>query len=187
MGKRIVAVLATIVVLLLTVPAAQASPGAVTSAPEAYCGITWGSLVKRSGPPNSPESPLTDVRTGRHDCYDRMVLDLDGRTAGYRVRYVDQVFTVASGEVISLRAAGAALEIVLKAPADDGAGHPTYDAVSPRRLPRVDLTGYRTFRVAKYGGSFEGRSIIALGVRARLPFRVLELDGRIVIDVAHRW
>ena len=58
---------------------------------------------------------------------------------------------------------------------------------SPRRLPRVDLTGYRTFRVAKYGGSFEGRTIIALGVRARLPFRVFELDERIVIDVAHQW
>ncbi len=187
MGKRIVAVLAATLVLLLAAPGAQASPGAARPEPEAYCGITWGSQLRRSGPPNSPGSPLTDVRTGRHDCYDRMVLHLDGPTAGYRVRYVDEVFTVASGEVISLRAAGAALEIVLKAPADDGAGHPTYDGVSPRRLPRVDLTGYRTFRVAKYGGSFEGRTIIALGVRARLPFRVFELDERIVIDVAHQW
>ena len=136
MGKRIVAVLAATLVLLLAAPGAQASPGAARPEPEAYCGITWGSQLRRSGPPNSPGSPLTDVRTGRHDCYDRMVLHLDGPTAGYRVRYVDEVFTVASGEVISLRAAGAALEIVLKAPADDGAGHPTYDGVSPRRLPR---------------------------------------------------
>lgn len=187
MGKRIVAVLVTAVVLLLVVPTAHATPGARPAGPEADCAVTWGSLVKRSGPPNSPGSPLTDVRTGRHECFDRMVLDLGGPAAGYRVRYVDEVVTVASGEPIPLRAAGAALEVVLKAPADDGAGNPTYDGVSPRRLPRVDLTGYRTFRVAKYGGSFEGRTIIALGVRARLPFRVVELDGRIAIDVAHEW
>lgn len=187
MGKRIVALLAVMSVILLSGPVWSVSSAASTPVSESNCGVTWGSLVKRSGPPNSPEAPLTDVRSGRHDCYDRMVLDLDGPTAGYRVRYVDEVHTVASGEVIPLRAAGAALEIVLKAPADDGAGNPTYDGVSPRRLPRVDLRGYRTFRVAKYGGSFEGRTIIALGIRARLPFRVLELDGRIVIDVAHQW
>jgi hypothetical protein len=42
-------------------------------------------------------------------------------------------------------------------------------------------------------GSFEGRSDLGLGVRARLPFRAFVLEGssahvdRLVIDVAHRW
>jgi hypothetical protein len=38
-----------------------------------------------------------------------------------------------------------------------------------------------------WAGSFEGQSTIGLGVRARLPFRVLQLPGRLVIDVAHHW
>jgi hypothetical protein len=51
----------------------------------------------------------------------------------------------------------------------------------------VDLTGYRTFRDTRFAGSFEGETQIGLGVRARLPFRVLQLDGRIIVDVAHSW
>ena len=49
------------------------------------------------------------------------------------------------------------------------------------------MTGYQTFRAAKYGGSFEGVTLFGLGVRARLPFRVFKLDDRIVVDVAHSW
>jgi hypothetical protein len=180
---RRLAVAVAVATLTLTVGVLAVAPAGA----EPFCGITWGSGIKRSGPPNSPESPLDDVRVGRHECFDRMVFDLDGLTGGYRIQYVDEVRQVATGDVIPLRAGGASLEIVLKLPAHDAEGTPTYDAVSPRRLPRVDLNGFRTFRVAKYGGSFEGRTIIGLGVRARLPFRVTELDNRIVLDVAHRW
>jgi hypothetical protein len=55
--------------------------------------------------------------------------------------------------------------------------------------------GYRTFRQVAWAGSYEGSTTLALGVRARLPFRVILLPGvaqsdfgpRLVIDVAHRW
>ena len=54
------------------------------------------------------------------------------------------------------------------------------------------MAGYGTFRQVAWAGSFEGQSTIGLGVRARLPFRVLVLDGpgddaRLVVDVAHSW
>ncbi len=54
-------------------------------------------------------------------------------------------------------------------------------------LPGVNLSGYRTFQDAEFAGSFEGQSQFGLGVRARLPFRALQLDGRLVVDVAHTW
>jgi len=59
-----------------------------------------------------------------------------------------------------------------------------------RELARV--SGYRTFRQVAWAGSFEGSTTLGLGVRARLPFRVLQLPGpgtgsRVVIDVAHTW
>ena len=57
------------------------------------------------------------------------------------------------------------------------------------------MAGYSTFRQVAWAGTFEGQTTLALGVRARLPFRVFTLDGvpnsgdtpRVVIDVAHRW
>ena len=66
----------------------------------------------------------------------------------------------------------------------------TYDPPAGQRM--LDVAGYRTFREVTWAGSFEGQSTAGLGVRARLPFRVMVLDGpgtssRVVVDVAHRW
>lgn len=181
--------LVLLVVISLTAAGAVASPPAGAAPPSetaAYCGITWGSLPKAAGPSTSPFSPLTNVRTGEHDCYDRMVFDLGGPASGYHVEYVAHVYTVAQGVVLPL-GGGARLEIVLRAPANDTHGRITYDGRTGGRLPRVDLTGYRTFRNARYGGSFEGVTVIGLSTRARLPFRVSKLGNRVVLDVAHQW
>ncbi len=174
--NRTVSILATALTALAT--ALVPSP-----AEAAYCGIRWGSL---------PEADLTrlsgqvvDVRAGRHACFDRLVLDVAGDLGGYSVRYVPAVKHDGSGEVVPLRG-GARLEVLATAPA-----RPT-DAWFLPNGELVDPTGYRTFRHVAWAGSFEGQSTIGLGVRARLPFRVLVLDGpgegsRLVVDVAHRW
>jgi hypothetical protein len=70
-------------------------------------------------------------------------------------------------------------------PANDVAGRPTYRYANAREL--VNVAGYRTFRQVAWAGSFEGYTTAGLGVRARLPFRVFTLPGRLVVDVAHRW
>jgi hypothetical protein len=59
--------------------------------------------------------------------------------------------------------------------------------VSGQPLPGITLTGYPTFRDTRFGSSFEGVTQVGLGVRARLPFRVLQLSDRVVVDVAHTW
>jgi hypothetical protein len=51
----------------------------------------------------------------------------------------------------------------------------------------VNVTGFSTFRQVAWAGSFEGQTTVGLGVRARLPFRVFTLPGRVVVDVAHVW
>lgn len=149
------------------------------------CDITWGSLAKTSGPAYS-QDPLTNIRTGEHTCYDRMVLDFDGSASGYDVRYVDNVYLQGSGDLLPLNG-DAKLQIIAKAPAHDTNYNPTYPGTVGNSLPGVDLTGYQTFRDAKFGGTFEGQTQVGLGVRARLPFRVLQLDNRVVVDVAHYW
>ena len=118
---------------------------------------------------------LTGVRAGRHDCYDRLVLDLrGGSSAGFHVSYVDAVYTDASGALVPLRG-GAPLQIVVHAASFDVNGQRTYRRPTPSELANV--AGYQTFRQVAFAGSFEGQTTLGLGVRARLPVRAFVLAG----------
>ncbi len=161
-------------------------PSTAGAAPEGSCAVTWGSGDEAAGPSTSRFSPVVDVRTGRHACFDRLVVDLDGPASGYNVRYVRRFRGQASDEVIRLPG-GARIEIIVKAPSTDSGGDPTYTGVRGQPLPGVSVAGYETFRSTRFGESFEGYTQIGLGVRARLPFRVLKVGNRVVIDVAHHW
>ncbi len=178
---RIVAVLALLVPALLLPTSAQAAP---------YCGIRWGSLEKPATWTVTPyaDGHVTDVRAGRHTCYDRLVIDVDGSFQGYLVRYVDQVHASGSGFVVPT-AGGARLEVMAVAPSYDDRYEPTF---VPDEDEVVDVSGFRTFRQVTWAGSYEGYTHLGLGVRARLPMRAFVLDGpgegaRLVVDVAHRW
>ena len=164
-------------------PAAAAS---VSLSDPPYCEITWGSLPKRGG--SMTTAPITDVRAGRHDCYDRLVVDIRGKAAGYRVGYVTSVVQDGSGRAVPLRG-GAKLQIIVLAPTYKSSAANTFPAT---RSELVDVSGFSTFRQVAGAGSFEGQTTIGLGVRARLPFRAFALagpgsDSRLVIDVAHHW
>jgi hypothetical protein len=166
-----------------TVPVAAATTSA-QAAP--YCGITWGSLAKSRA--TLVPGPVTGVRSGRHTCFDRLVVDLKGKAPGYTVKYVNTFTGQASGLPISLRG-GAKLAVTVNAPAYTATGAASY---TPRnRAEVVNVTGYSTFRQVRWDSSFEGYTSLGLGVRARLPFRVFTLQdatgSRLVIDVAHRW
>jgi hypothetical protein len=172
--------------------AATALPATAQAAP--YCGLAWGSLPEVSTGADDTDMVM-DVRSGRHACYDRLVVDLlgqDTRFSSYDVRYVPVVHEDGSGKAVPVRGA-ADLQVTLKAPSYDGDGNPTFDPGNPREV--VAVGGYSTFRQVAYAGSFEGYTTLALGVRARLPFRVFVLPGvaqsdlgpRMVIDVAHHW
>jgi hypothetical protein len=170
--------------------AAQAFPAraAVTTAAPP-CAITWGSAEKTAGALST--APLLTVRTGRHECWDRVVFEFDGTAQGYSVRYADQVPTDGEGvDLVPYTAGGAHLWVTLRAPAYDGDYTPTFDARDGDHVANV--LRYDTLRDVVFGGSFEGYTTLAVGVRARLPFRVTLLAGpgthsRIVLDVAHRW
>lgn len=167
--------------------------GAATAG--ASCGVTWGSLPKSAAEMSA--APLAGVRTGHHDCYDRLVVDLAGQpAAGYDVRYIDPPYRADGSGAPLLVAGGAVLQIVVRAPAYDAAGTSTVPWAGAgavvTRPDQFEARGFPTFEDLVWGGSFEGQSSFGLGVRARLPFRVLQLGGpgdgsRLVVDVAHRW
>ncbi|HYH73831.1 MAG TPA: hypothetical protein VD764_11470 [Nocardioides sp.] len=174
--------------LVLAVASALAAvvlPATAQAAP--YCGITWGSTAEHAGrsAPASLGDELRRARAGRHDCYDRLVLDVSGTTAvnSWRVEYVSSVKADGSGALVPLRG-GAFLQITV------GANNHFYAPANRREM--ADVAGFRTFRQVASAGGFEGYSSAGLGVRARLPFRVMTLAGpgntvRVVIDVAHAW
>ncbi|WP_309979680.1 hypothetical protein [Arthrobacter oryzae] len=174
-------------VIVLAVGLGFLAPGPA-SATTSYCGLEWGSLAD-SNPAMSTAS-VTDVRTGQHLCFDRMVVNLNGPVAGYTAQYVPRVVQDGSGFTVPLQGR-AFLQVTVNAPSyDSESGNLTYSPAANAELSNV--TGYQTFRQVAYAGSFEGYTSIGLGVRARLPFRVFTLDGpgsgsRLVIDVAHFW
>ena len=185
---RMIALLA---VVASTLVVAGAPTATAHTAP--YCGIRWGSLAKSA--PEGTRATVAGVRVGRHACFDRLVIDLGGKpAAGYSVHYTDRFATVGSGERIDV-AGGAMLMVNVRAPAYDANGRATLPwrpGAHPVTPQQFAAGGFATFRDLAYGGSFEGETDFGLGVRARLPFRVFQLDGpgggsRLVIDVAHKW
>ena len=177
MGRR--AAGAVLGVLLVLAPLLAAAPASASP----YCGQRWGSAPRVV--PAMSGATVVDVRAGRHACFDRLVLDVDGRLAGYDVRYVDAVVQDGSGSVVPVRG-GARLQVAAHA-----AVLPT-DAWFTPAGELVDTSAYRTFRHVAWVGSYEGVTTVGLGVRSRLPFRAFVLPGpgtgsRLVVDVAHRW
>lgn len=193
LSRKVLTVLACLglAVAGVVVPA-QASPEYYGDEP--FCGQVWGSLPE-AVPMGLSQTVITDVRAGRHICFDRLVVDLGGPAdpaLTYDVRYVDAMAEEGSGRTIPLRG-GASLGILIGAAAHDQHYRPTY--LPPDRAEVVDTAGFDTIRQVAWGGSFEGQTSLGVGTRARLPFRVFTLIGesgddqavRLVIDVGHRW
>jgi hypothetical protein len=176
------------VAVLLVAAALGGSTGVSAAAAPPRCGVTWGSLPRLHG--DLSPAALVNVRTGQHDCYDRVVFDFQGPATGYDVAYADHVYSQGKGDQLNV-AGGAQLRVVLLANAYDvQTGAVTYPHGVGDHV--ADVTRYQTLRDVVYGGTFEGYTTLGVGVRARLPFRVLTVAGpgtssRIVIDVAHRW
>src|SRR4051812_28809508 len=97
MWKRLGALL-----LLAVSTVAVAGPTAVGAA--SSCAVIWGSLAKVDQ--HTSLAHLRNIRAGQHDCYDRLVFDIDGPARGYAVRYVPAVATIGSGGTVALRGGG---------------------------------------------------------------------------------
>ncbi|MBT2552227.1 hypothetical protein [Arthrobacter sp. ISL-5] len=172
--------------ILMAVGLGLLAPGSASAA--SYCGLVWGSLAESNQTMST--ASVSNVRTGQHYCFDRLVIDLKGKAQGYNVRYVSKVVQDGSGLPIKMRG-GAFLQVTANSPAYDNAtGKATF--IPANRSEVTNVSGYQTFRQVAWAGSFEGYTSLGLGVRARLPFQVFTLDGpgsgsRLVIDVAHHW
>jgi hypothetical protein len=128
---------------------------------------------------------VTNVRAARHDRYDRVVFDLDGKGSGkpgWRVEYVDQATDDGSGHAVRVDG-DAILRVSLSGtatPTDSGVEGFTGEHIEPDDTESVDEIVYRYW--------FEGYTTAFLGVdEGERPFRVFLLENptRVVVDVQH--
>jgi hypothetical protein len=181
-----------------------ASPGGVSSsaAPATTSGAAASSTpaTDRDGSSDAPPFPpntepdtgepsaesfvtVTEIRIGRHDGSDRVVLEVEGTgTPGWDVRYVPQAIGQGSGAPIAVEG-----QAVLQV-SNRGVGYPTetgieeYDGSAP--LPGA---GTEVVTEVVWDSTFEGTSVAFVGSRERTPFRVYLLQNptRLVLDVVH--
>ncbi|MEU0484340.1 hypothetical protein ABZ260_34810 [Streptosporangium sp. NPDC006013] len=124
---------------------------------------------------------VTGARFGRHQGFDRVVIDLNGEVPGYTVRWVPELVQDGSGDRVDVKG-GAYLQLTMSpAIAHTEAGKPTWTGgpIFQAQLGNVQS-------VVKTG-DFEGVVSVGIVLDRRAPFRVLEQKNpnRLVIDVAH--
>lgn len=130
-------------------------------------------------------SLLTDVRTGRQPCADRIVFDFrSGQLPGYSVGYESGPFTLGQSDM-PVTVAGEAFLVVRMTPAsgvdlESPDARPTYEG--PESLTPPGLTHVREIRRLE---DFEANLVWVVGLDAQRPFTVGALDGppRIYVDV----
>lgn len=125
---------------------------------------------------------VTDIRLGRHDGFDRVVLEVGGEgTPGWDVRYVDAPSSQGSGAEVAVDGR-AVLQVTLTGtgyPADTGVEE--WAGSDPLRAGDTEVV-----TEVVWDGTFEGTSVAFVGTTARVPFRVylLEEPARVVLEVA---
>ncbi|MEV6243664.1 hypothetical protein [Lentzea sp. NPDC051838] len=125
---------------------------------------------------------LSNIRTGAHTGFNRVVLDMSGLPAEHRVREVTSVRDCGPGNVVPMPGSNEILEVVMfGAAAHDDNGNPTY--TGPRNFTPANTTNVR--RVA-LTCDFEAVLTIAVGYSNTNSWhRVFTLTNpnRVVIDI----
>lgn len=125
---------------------------------------------------------ITGVRTGRHEDFDRVVLDLTGDEPqlGWFARLVDEALEDPSGLPLDVEG-----ERFLQL----GVAGISWTVESPDRYDGGPVQGQGTEVVTEvvFGALFEGQQQILVGLREDSDYRIFPLSdpARIVIDVRH--
>ena len=173
-------------ILLLAAGCGPAENGAIDGLPAPGQPVVtisdWtAGTVNRPRPGIAPPT-LVDVRTARHEGFDRVVFRFDGaRTPGVHVEYIDQpVRQCGSGNPVQI-AGDAWLEIRLEpSNAHTQQGQPT--VTDRERMP-----GLPNLKELELTCDFEAQVAWVLGLASPNEYRVLELENpaRLVVDVQH--
>jgi hypothetical protein len=146
-------------------------------------GKTSPSAVWSSGPRALPrprgagQAVLIQVRTGRHEGFDRVVFEFRDGLPGCQVGYVEEVVS-AAGAPVGLRGEAFLLVTFDGARASEPGGGATFQLAKPR-------PGYRSIKHVQRVEDAGGRVRFGIGLGAVAGYKVSELrPDRMYVDVA---
>jgi hypothetical protein len=150
-------------------------------APTGLAAPTWGSGPVLVNHDVSPSPRVVDLRVGRHAHFDRIVIDLHGKTPGYAANYVHRLRYDGSGDVVPLRGRRFIAVSVTPATAHRSDGTSVYTG------PDLQQYTLSTLRGVAFMGDFEGTVSFGLALRRHAAFRVfvLHAPNRLVVDLRH--
>ncbi|WP_315095007.1 hypothetical protein [uncultured Cellulomonas sp.] len=163
---------------------APPTPTATTTEPDAPVPFPADLLPDEQEASTDAALTITDVTTGRHEGYDRVVFDLGGTgTPGWIVRYVDVATDDPADTVLDVAGDGTLAVILLGVQIPGTTGIPEWSGTNPVLTP-----DYPVLREVNVRGQFEGQELAYVGIdSADRPFRVFTLTDptRVVVDVRH--
>jgi hypothetical protein len=167
MLRRILVVLATS--LLVTTIATAPAPAAEWRT----SGTSWEN-------PDAKRPLVVGLRFATHENFDRVVIDINRRSPGYRIGYNARHYYEGSGDRVPIR--GGLWISLSPAYAHNKDGDSVYGG------PRLVRPGFEALKGIAFTGDFEGQVTFAFGLEPRRsPYRVMRLHDpeRIVIDFKH--
>ncbi|MET7297627.1 hypothetical protein [Embleya sp. NPDC005575] len=123
---------------------------------------------------------LTNIRTGQHVTYDRVVLDFSAGLPAYGVTGTSSLQQCASGKPVSFPNSAEYVELDIASAAHDDNGNATYTGPRTVVTNMPSLTGYAVTC------DFEGKLKVGIGYKSnvhQVVTSVLTNPSRIVIDV----
>ncbi len=173
----------------VTTSVAPTATSAVATPTEAGNGCQWDSGAQKGGTQNT-DAAIYSVRVGQHDCYERVVFDLNGVAANvtYDVEY-GPVGTEGHGTSLTIPGAKS-LRVVIHAPAqgDDNSGHQPgkqLAQVGDYVVPPTTVQGWQSLRGVRFGGTFEQQSTFLIGVVTQRGLHVaVTVDSSQITHVA---
>ncbi len=170
-----------------TQPATTSQSATTSATTAASCApVATASASTTATPGTDVARPtLTGVTAATGPCGDRVIFQVAGASSvGYRIGYADQLLGIGSGLPIDVQGTRV-LVINLEVPAYDDAGQATYDPKDPKNL--VDVSALASVRQVAWAGSFEGHSLVGIGVDTVRPYSVTVVPGqptRVIVEIA---
>lgn len=163
-------------------PAGQSSPAPDEVDPALHPWLTDTTRVDPRPAAAGAGQEIIGVRTGVHDGYDRVVLDLSGDEVvlGWFAGFIDEAVHDPTGEPLDVEG-DAFLQVGVNAIdwTTDAPDRYSGEAVADENL--------ETVQEVVFGGLFEAQQQVVIGLDARTAYRVFPLSSpaRIVIDIRH--
>jgi hypothetical protein len=158
------------------IPTATSGPPPIDADGKTSPGAVWSSGPRAlPRPRGAGQAVLIQVRTGRHEGFDRVVFEFQDGLPGYQVGYVEEVV---SADGAPLRGEAFLLVTFDGARASEPGGGATFQLAKPR-------PGYRSIKHVQLVDDAGGRVRFGIGLGGVAGYKVSELPpDRMYVDVA---